>query len=91
MVHRILGVPYVVVHSQSTEPKHKGVDHANVSCAISRLALGCAHFPGQVRLDGYDNFCGYDGAFDLDVGDFGGGYVGDDDFGDFGGFDNFDL
>ena len=42
-------------------------------------------------LGGYDDFGGYDGALDLDAGDFGGGYMGDDDFGDFGGFDVFDF
>ena len=42
-------------------------------------------------LGGYDDFGGYDGAFDVNTNDFGGGYFGDDDFGDFGGFDDFDF
>ena len=45
----------------------------------------------QYDLGGYDDFGGYDGAFDVDPGDFGGGNFGDDDFGDFGGFDDFDF
>lgn len=46
---------------------------------------------GSFDLGGYDDFGGYDGAMDVDVGDYGGGYFGDDDFGDFGGFDDFDF
>ena len=47
---------------------------------------------GHYDLGGYDDFGGYDGHFDVDPGDFGGGGVfGDDDFGDFGGFDDFDF
>ena len=46
---------------------------------------------GSFDLSDFDDFGGYDGAFDVDVGDFGGGYFGDDDFGDFGGFDDFDF
>ncbi|MGY8771148.1 MAG: hypothetical protein ACKVH8_22270 [Pirellulales bacterium] len=46
-------------------------------------------------LGGYDDFGGYDGAFDVGGddfgGDFGGDDFGDDDFGDFGGFDDFDF
>ena len=42
-------------------------------------------------LGGYDDFGGYDGAFDVNTNDFGGGYFGDDEFGDFGGFDDFDF
>ena len=38
---------------------------------------------GSYDLGGFDDFGGYDGAFDVDAGDFGGGYFGDDDFGDF--------
>ena len=44
---------------------------------------------GSYDLGGFDDFGGYDGAFDVDPGDFGGGSFGDDDFGDFGGFDDF--
>ena len=46
---------------------------------------------GGYELGGYDDFGGYDGALDVDTGDYGGGYFGDDDFGDFGGFDDFDF
>ena len=46
---------------------------------------------GSFDLGGFDDFGGYDGALGVDVGDFGGGYFGDDDFGDFGGFDDFDF
>ena len=42
-------------------------------------------------LGGFDDFGGYDGAFDVDPSDFGRGSFGDDDFGDFGGFDDFDF
>ena len=46
---------------------------------------------GSYDLGGYDDFGGYDGAYDADIGDYGGGYWGDDDYGDFGGFDDFDF
>ena len=46
---------------------------------------------GNYDLGGYDDFGGYDGALDVDPGDFGGGDFGDDDFGDFGGGDDFDF
>ncbi len=46
---------------------------------------------GSYDLGGYDDFGGYDGAVGVDAGDFGGGYFGDDDYGDFGGFDDFDF
>jgi len=42
-------------------------------------------------LGTFDDFGGYDGAFDVDPSDFGGGSFGDDDFGDFGGFDDSDF
>ena len=47
------------------------------------------------RLDADENdFGGADGSFDIDPADFGGGdagFLGDDDFGDFGGGDDFDF
>ena len=51
--------------------------------------LGVDH--GSYDLGAYDDYGGYDGAFDVDPGDYGGGYFGDDDFGDFGGGDDFDF
>jgi hypothetical protein len=42
-------------------------------------------------LGDFDDYGGYDGAMDVDAGDFGGDSFGDDDFGDFGGGDDFDF
>lgn len=48
-------------------------------------------------LGGFDDFGGYESHFDVDAGVLNmggfddGGYFGDDDFGDFGGFDEFDF
>lgn len=42
-------------------------------------------------LGDFDDHGGFDGAHDVDPGDFGGGDFGDDDFGDFGGGDDFDF
>ncbi len=46
---------------------------------------------GSYDLGDFDDFGGYDGAFGVDTDDFGGGYFGDDDLGDFGGGDDFDF
>ena len=54
---------------------------------LGDLDIDTDHFD----LGGFDDFGGYDGAFDVDPGDFGGDSFGDDDFGDFGGFDDFDF
>lgn len=54
---------------------------------VGDLGVDTEHFD----LGGFDDFGGYDGAGDIDVGDFGGGYIGDDDLGDFGGADDFDF
>ena len=46
---------------------------------------------GNYDLEGFDDFDGYDGAYDVGPGDSGGGFIGDNDFGVFGGFDDFDF
>lgn len=42
-------------------------------------------------LGEFDDFEAFDDVQDVDPGDVGGGYLGDDDVGDFGGFDDFDF
>ena len=57
---------------------------------LGDLEIDTDHFD----LGSFDDFGGADGSFDVDPGDFGGGdagFLGDDDFGDFGGLDDFDF